>query len=165
MLSMSRILVPTDFSDGSAEALDYARMLSRKFGAHVHLLHVLDTSGLVNVISANGYAAIIPDLFNDLIAERREQLDALLSRDERRPGRVTTAVTPAGDAAREIVRYAAEQHIDLIVIGTHGRTGLPRVLLGSVAESVLRQAVCPVITVGPQTTEGHAIAPTGHATI
>lgn len=155
MLSISNVLVPTDFSEGSAEALDYARLLCRKLGARLHLLHVLETTGFVNVISANGYAAIIPDLFDDLIAEKRKELDALLTSDDRQCYHAVTAVRAAGGSAREIMRYASTEGIDLIVMGTHGRRGLSHVLLGSVAEAVVRQAGCPVITVRPHTTTAH----------
>jgi nucleotide-binding universal stress UspA family protein len=134
-------------SEGSAEAFEYARTLGRTFGARLHLLHVFETTGFVNAISANGYAAIIPDLFDDLIAEKRKQVEALLSREDLRRYRVKTTVRPAGSPAREIVSYAEAENIDLIVIGTHGRTGLAHVLLGSVAEAVVRHAGCPVITV------------------
>lgn len=147
MLSIKNVLVPTDLSEGSAEALEYARTLCRTFGARLHLLHVLETTGLVNVISANGYAAMIPDLFDDLVAEQRHKVDALISREDLQRFRVKTTVRPAGSPAREIVSYAEAENIDLIVIGTHGRTGLAHVLLGSVAEAVVRQAACPVVTV------------------
>jgi nucleotide-binding universal stress UspA family protein len=159
-LSISNVLVPTDFSEGSAEALDYARQLCRTFGARLHLLHVLETTGLVNVVSANGYAAIIPDLFDDIIAEKREQLGALLTSTERRLKRIKMTVLAGGNPAREIERYAADERIDLIVIGTHGRTGLPHFLLGSVAEGVVREAGCPVITVRPHATVGHSLGST-----
>ena len=165
MLSIANVLVPTDFSEGSAEALEYARTLCRRFGARLHLLHVLETTGLVNVISANGYAAIIPDLFNDIIAERRENLERLLTQDERQSGRAIATVTPLGSPAREIVRYAADQHSDLIVIATHGRTGLPHVLLGSVAEAVVRQASCPVITVRRRAHAGRRTHQAAHAAV
>lgn len=165
MLSISNVLVPTDFSEGSAEALDYARLLCRTFGARLHLLHVLETTGLVNVISANGYAAIIPDLFDDIVAGKREQLGALLTTGERRGGRVKMTVLSGGSPAREIVKYAAAEHIDLIVIATHGRKGIPHFLLGSVAEAVVREAGCPVITVRPRATAEHRLQDTPvHAT-
>ena len=160
MLSISHVLVPTDFSEGSAEALDYARLLCRTFGARLHLLHVLETTGLVNVISANGYAAIIPDLFDDIVDSRRAQLEALLTSSERRHKGVTTSVVVAGSPAREIVKYAAAQKIDLIVVGTHGRKGLPHFVLGSVAEAVVREAGCPVVTVRPEATIGHSLGST-----
>jgi nucleotide-binding universal stress UspA family protein len=149
--------VPTDFSEGSAEALEYARQLCRTFGARLHLLHVLETTGLVNVISANGYAAIIPDLFDDVVAGKREQLGALLTPDERRRNRVRMTVLAGGSPAREIEKYAVAEHIDLIVMGTHGRKGLPHFLLGSVAEAVVRQAACPVVTVRPRAAIDHKL--------
>jgi len=164
VLTISNVLVPTDFSEGSAAALDYARLLCRKFGARVHLLHILETTGFVNVISANGYAAIIPDLFNDLVAEKQKELDALLTSEEVQCFRATMTVRRAGSPAREIARYAAAEHVDLIVMGTHGRHGLAHFLLGSVAEGVVREAACPVITVRPHATtanESEAVVSTG----
>ena len=131
----TRILVPTDFSASSAAALDYARTLAARFGASLHLLHVLENDFLRPMV-ADPRAA-------DTAALR--QLGELLTAEERRRGAVT--VVRRSDAiAEEIVDYARSSGVDLIVIGSHGRTGLAHFLKGSVAERVVRNAPCMVLT-------------------
>jgi nucleotide-binding universal stress UspA family protein len=132
------ILHPTDFSDRSADALRVARTLARDHGARLVLLHVAS-----NEITAEGMVIIPTDP-----AVYREALDEMRGRlggpDLKFP--VESAVRE-GDAAAEILRAAGEIPCDLIVMGTHGRRGLGRLLMGSVAEAVLRRALCPVLTI------------------
>jgi nucleotide-binding universal stress UspA family protein len=118
-----RILVATDFSDEAEAAVRVAIDYARRLGAHLHILHVYST-GEVDVTR----------LLADTAASAR-------------PDVPVTVASTGGDAAAEILRYAARQPIDLIVVGTHGRTGMSRLLLGSVAERVVRGARCPVLAV------------------
>ena len=131
----THILVPIDFSASSAAALDYARALAGRFDASLHLLHVLENDFLRPMV-ADPRAAEIAAL---------RQLDELLTADERQRGAVTE-VLRSDAVADEIVAYARSNSIDLIVMGTHGRTGLAHLLKGSVAERVARTAPCTVLT-------------------
>jgi nucleotide-binding universal stress UspA family protein len=136
MLPIHTILHPTDFSEQSRYALALARTLARGCGARLILLHVGAPWAVV------GHADLIPVLTANQ-EELKEQLRRLTPdadfRVEHRFER--------GDPASEILRVAQETHADLIVMGTHGRTGMGRLLMGSVAEQVLRQAACPVVMV------------------
>lgn len=143
MITLKQILVPTDFSDTAGVAAKYARALATAFGADLHLLHVLE----------NPYLAYDPmsftppdNFFEELEAETRTRLLRLLEDWEPLHPHVDV-VTTRGSAFVEIIRYAKEHKIDLIVLGTHGRGPIAHMLLGSVSEKVVRKAPCPVLTV------------------
>lgn len=147
MIELHRILVPTDFSDNAKQALRYGRALATTFGAELHLLHVLQD--LVSVLPEPGLAFPPPgDYMGELQESAERALQQLLSSPDAKPLSVVRE-TRQGPPFLEIVRYAQEAEIDLIVLGTHGRTGLAHILLGSVAEKVVRKAPCPVLTVRP----------------
>lgn len=136
MSSIRTILYPTDFSDTAEQTYPFACSLARDLGASLVVLHVypppIDRSEVVARRQPDGY---------------EEDLWRLLKLYEA-PG-VAEGVThrlEEGEAAEEILRVARETNCDLIVVGTHGRTGLGRLLMGSVAEKVLRNASCPVLT-------------------
>jgi nucleotide-binding universal stress UspA family protein len=150
--AISNILVPTDFTDPSDAALNYGRELARAFGAALHVLHVADYAETCGVVGA-GYIGPSPTLSRreQLVTQAvRDRLNDLFDESDRRRLNVhVSAVT--GEAVREILRYTHEQKIDLMVMGTRGRTGIAHLILGSVAEHVLRKSPCPVLTVhGPQ---------------
>ena len=139
----ARILVPTDFSAPSEAALAYGRGLATQFDAALHLMHVAENPFLRAV-------AIDRRALEEAAARR---LQERLTEAERRRGSVAI-VEQSDEPANEILRYAESVNIELIVMGTHGRTGLARVVVGSVAEAVVRAAPCPVLTVhsaGPAT--------------
>jgi nucleotide-binding universal stress UspA family protein len=140
----SRILVPTDFSEQSRHALGLAQRLARALGSELTLLHVLSEATLYDegFMSSAGVQAVIASA-NEW-AERKLAEWADATRAEGAP--VKTAMR-TGPAHREIVAAAKEMNADLIVIGTHGRGGLDRMLLGSVAERVVRLAPCAVLSV------------------
>jgi nucleotide-binding universal stress UspA family protein len=146
--SISRILVPADFSEPSRAALDHAATLARAFGAAIDVLHVWEApsfapraSGLVSL--GAGELSL-----NELIRRNAdEELDAFVEAARKRGVPVHASRTEPGVPWHTIVDAAKVGNYDLIVIGTHGRTGLPRVLLGSVAENVVRHAHCPVLSV------------------
>jgi nucleotide-binding universal stress UspA family protein len=142
------ILVPVDFSETSDHALTYALTLAREFGARVHVIHVIpDPHSQAWSISATGLGSLMDNWETD--AQRR--LDGLDLGDFG-----GNRLTKAGLPHTEIIRCANSQHVDLIVIGTNGRGGLEHMLLGSVAEKVLRTASCPVVTVRrPRHPEDH----------
>lgn len=137
MLPIHTILHPTDFSDRSGHALHLATALARDYGARLMVLHVIHRP-----VVAYGEGIIPPDP-EATWEEARAQLDGLLL-----PGGFAAERKLAeGDPAAVILHFAREHHADLVVMGTHGRTGLGRLLMGSVAEQVVRRAPCPVLTV------------------
>lgn len=144
---ITRIVAATDFSKGSRAALKYADMLRRQTGATLHVLHVVEDPTITGMWP-DVYLAELPDLRAELVAHARTTLRAE-TRTLRVP-RVTTEVA-VGPTAQVIAAMAEHHRADLIVMGTHGRTGLSHVLLGSVAERVVRLAPCPVLTVREQT--------------
>lgn len=147
MIDLKRILVPTDFSEYSENALKYGCALSEKFGSALHLMHVLQD--LVAMVPEPGLAFPAPgDYMQDLQASAEKALHQLPKEGWAVGGEVVRAVRQ-GPPFVEIVRYAKENDIDLIVIGTHGRSGLAHILLGSVAEKIVRKSPCPVLTVRP----------------
>lgn len=147
MISLKRILLPTDFSEYSGAARDYACSLVEKFNAELHVLHVLQD--LVAMAPEPGMAFPPPgDYLKELEASAKLALEKLPA-DGLPAGFKVERSLKHGSPFLEIIRYAKEQGIDLIVMGTHGRTGLAHVLLGSVAEKVVRKSPCPVLTVRP----------------
>ena len=143
---VAKILVPTDFSETADAALAYAKTLATKLGASVHLLHVFQDPCAAIPFTPETYAAPPPDLCERALENAWDQLHDRLDPDEHQRFAGTRAVVE-GLAAIEIVRYANEQSVDLIVMGTHGRRGVAHLFLGSVAEHVVRTAGCPVLTV------------------
>lgn len=143
MIALTRILVPTDFSECSEAAVKYARALAAAFGASLHLLHVVQDP-YTQPWAAEAFPAPLGDLLEQWQSQARTRLVNLLPEAERSGAMIATEV---GSPFFEVVRYAEEQKIDLIVIGTHGRGPLGHMLLGSVAEKVVRKAPCPVLTV------------------
>jgi universal stress protein A len=135
MIKLQRILLPTDFSEYSAAARMYACAFADQFQCELHVLHVVQD--LAPLVPEPG-AALAPPV--DYLRERA--IDPNWS-----VGKTVVRVVRQGPPFLEIVRYAQETNIDLIVLGTHGRGGLAHMLLGSVAEKVVRKAPCPVLTV------------------
>jgi nucleotide-binding universal stress UspA family protein len=139
MIELKRILAPTDFSEYSAEAIGYACELADKFDSELHLLHILEVHASSTPVFGGGLA------FNPRVRESRAAAEKAL--ESVASGRVAVRATAEGPTFLEILRYAKDNAIDLIVMGTHGRSGLAHVMLGSVAERVVRKAPCPVLTV------------------
>lgn len=148
MIRLSKILVPTDFSDFSRFGLDYALALAARFEAELHLLNVVeDPTIFVPDPTMLGVAAVaIPP--GELEKDALTKLATLPGDLDN--GHSIQRIVRHGSPFVEIVRYARDSSADLIVMGTHGRTGLNHILLGSVAERVVRKAPCPVLTVRPQ---------------
>lgn len=143
MIELNRILAATDFSACSHQALEYASEFARRFSAELHLLHVADD--LHDLFPHAG--GTIPV---ETIARVEAETDAALTRAAdslEESGRQVHRSVVRGVPFVEIIRYARERDIDLIVIGTHGRTGLQQAMMGSVAERVVRKAPCPVLVV------------------
>jgi nucleotide-binding universal stress UspA family protein len=140
MINLKRILVPTDFSETSAAALRYAIALARRFAARVHILNVSDYPGIADEAE---YPIGVFEMMQNAAHDHLRRLLTEQDVEELQPD----CATRIGLPAEEIIRYAHEHAIDLIVMGTHGREGVMRVVLGSVAETVVRRAPCPVLTV------------------
>jgi nucleotide-binding universal stress UspA family protein len=147
MISLKKILVPTDFSEHSNNALKYGCALSEKFDSELHLLHVLQD--LVAMVPEPGLAFPPPGNYMQELQASAEKALTQLPEESWVRGPSVVRTTRNGPPFVEIVRYAREHEIDLIVIGTHGRGGLAHMLLGSVAEKVVRKSPCPVLTVRP----------------
>jgi len=145
MLSITSVLVPTDFSDASETALTYARGVAEAFGASLHLVHVMEDL-LAHAWAAEVYVASAPNLREEIEKESRQRLETMLPEAERERLHARVALL-AGNPFIEIIRYAKAHDIDLIVMGTHGRGPIAHMLLGSVAEKVVRKSPCPVLTV------------------
>jgi len=141
----TRILVPTDFSPPSYAALGYARAVATQFGASLHLLHVADDPYRA-ALAAEVYVPEVEGLRDEIVTSALGRLKEQLTAADTTALHATTAAV-IGTPAWTIVEYAAANDIDLIVMGTHGRGGMAHLLMGSVAERVLRTAPCPVLTV------------------
>jgi nucleotide-binding universal stress UspA family protein len=145
MLTLKTVLVPTDFSEASESALRYGKAMAEAFGASLHVVHVMEDL-LAHAWAAEVYVSSMPQLRDEIEKESRQRLGALLTDDERKKLRAEAALL-AGNPFLEIIRYAKTHGVDLIVMGTHGRGPIAHMLLGSVAEKVVRKSPCPVLTV------------------
>lgn len=134
------ILVPTDLSEGADHALDYACELARTLGAKVHVLNVI---GIPVLGVPELGMALTSTMIDTMIADNQSALEKLAAQK----GCDGEVVLKTGDARDVILQTAKDLGADLIVMGTHGRRGFTRALLGSVTETVVRSAPCPVLTV------------------
>jgi len=152
-LQVHRILLPTDFSGCANYALPFAAKIARATGAAVICMHVIEP-----VVPAVGYTGLTEPLpladISDQLEDSAEKELPRLAECEELAGLSVEELIVHGDAAAEIVRIATERKVDLIVISSHGRAGLGRILFGSTAEAVVRHARCPVLVVKPQTEGG-----------
>lgn len=151
MHKMNRILVPVDFSDGAQTATNYAIMLAKQFNAAIDFLNVWEYPYYVGddvMLQVPGQTAqtIIDYAKEQAVVEMKKFMENL----PKETGVEWTENVKGGIVDIEIVAMAKEIPSDLIVMGTHGRRGLTHMLLGSVAEKVLRSAPCPVITIRPE---------------
>jgi nucleotide-binding universal stress UspA family protein len=155
MAAIHRILHPTDFSDHARPALHLAQRLAHDHGARLIVLHVVPSPVAYGEM---GMTIPLPELQQEIVEGHRIEIEELVA------GTGAECLVVEGVAAQEIDRIAREMSCDLIVIGTHGRGAVARVLLGSVAVDVLRQAPCPVLAIkGPGAHErpGEAVAGSG----
>jgi universal stress protein A len=144
MKPFTKILVPVDFSAYSAEAVRWAADLSRRYEAALDVVHVFQT---MTYALPEGY--VVPDgtQLQAIMNEFEAQLAATKRAAVEAGGLKVETKLLQGGVATEILRFAKERECDLIVLGTHGRTGMKHMLLGSVAEYIVRVAPCPVLTV------------------
>ncbi|HET6844984.1 MAG TPA: universal stress protein [Candidatus Angelobacter sp.] len=138
------ILFATDFSEYSRQALPYAANLAQKFGSSIYLCHVVTPSQLMI-----GAPEAAPYLYEAQHKASEEELEAMAHLPDLQ-GVPTKTILVTGMLEDELAREIREKQIDLIVVGTHGRTGIRRLVLGSAAEQICRIATCPVLTIGPE---------------
>lgn len=159
MFAPKRILVPTDFSSSSRAALDHAAGLADRFGATVVALHVWEPPTLLRTDEALSLSGQLYQTLSDMARKRAsDQMDLFLAPLIEHDGLWFRRQVQMGDPADTILDVAEVGQFDLIVMGTHGRTGLRRMILGSVAEQVSRRAACPVLTVRDQAPPSRADA-------
>lgn len=144
MKPFAKLLVPVDFSPSSSEAMRVAADLSRRYEASLTLLHVYQP---VAYPFPEGFVLYTPDQLTGILAELRQLLDESVQFARREGAPRVEGRLEQGVVASEIIHAAEREGFDLVVMGTHGRTGLQHALLGSVAEKVVRRAPCPVLTV------------------
>jgi universal stress protein A len=145
MIALKNILVATDFGEAADAALGYGRALARMFSSTLHVLSVADD--VYARLAGDAYVGVLPQMQGDIEAATRKQLEALVIDNDPVPLPVKTVVVTSAATAAAIVEYARANAIDLIVVGTHGRGMVAHILMGSVAERVVRTAPCPVLTV------------------
>jgi nucleotide-binding universal stress UspA family protein len=147
MLNLKKILYPTDFSEYSLAALPYAVGLTKQNNAKLYCLHVVEMHQEEYLTSEYMVPLNVPHVPEDkVLRTARARLERFVAENLSEIDKVTSRVL-VGAPFVEIIRYARDQSIDLIVIGTHGHSALAAMLLGAVAEKVVRKAPCPVLTV------------------
>lgn len=151
LVTPKNVLFATDFSATSEVALPYAAAICRRFHSTLHIVHVLSDGSLLMMTGGVDYVSM-GTLFDDAQQEVTQRLERISARLEGVPHR---SYARHGQVWGNLEEISRQSQIDLIVLGTHGRTGLGKLLLGSVAENILRHAACPVLTVGPKVS-GHA---------
>lgn len=142
MIHIKKILCPTDFSDASVNAFRYAYEFARSMGAEVVVVHVVES---LPIMSGDAAVAFVP-IEADLEKAAEVELTKLLADDKFKCITITRVVL-VGEPADVILQQAKTQDVDLIILGSYGRSGISRLIMGSVAEAVTRKAPCPVLIV------------------
>ena len=142
--TIKKVLVATDFSELSAAAMEYAKMFAAKFEAKVYLVHVVDTAPLIRPDGGPDFLTVSHEIDEDATKELKRFAAKYLG-----SLRKLELIICEGDPRKEIVKLVEKEKIDLIVMATHGRTGLAQVILGSVAERVVQDSPVPVVMVKP----------------
>ena len=145
MIKINHVLVATDFSEPSAAALNYGREFARAFGARLHVLHVVDNA--IIWVGPEAVAVDVTRVQHELEEGAYNALNRSVTTDDRNQLNAITVVRTGSSPAFEIAAYAKAEGIDLILMGTHGRGMMGHLLMGNVAEKVVRIAPCPVLTV------------------
>jgi nucleotide-binding universal stress UspA family protein len=154
MVSVRRVLCPVDFSDTSHAALRYAVDVCQRYDAALTLLHVYHAPGFT---LPEGMVVAGADVFADVLRDVEIALARWREEAVKLGARSVATATAAGATHPEIARFADDNGFDLVVIGTHGRTGIAHALLGSTAEKVVRYAHCPVLTVRAAPEDKHGL--------
>jgi len=141
MIEFGKILFPTDFSESAENAARYAVSIAQKYGSRLYVVHVVEPFTYTTEFGLD-YSA----QYREMEATARRLLDDFVASLQKNLLHVE-GVLLSGEPFVEIIRYAKREQVDLIIMGTHGRTGIEHILLGSVAEKVVRKSPCPVLTV------------------
>lgn len=144
-VELKNVLFATDFSDASEAALRYVTALSLRYGSVIHLAHILPDVAFLRPGAPD--PAVIGSIYEDAHSAAQEKMQRLTDRLKGFPHQ---SYIRHGDTCQVLAEIVGEQQIDLVIAGTHGRTGLGKLVMGSVAEEILRQVSCPVLTVGPK---------------
>ena len=144
MIKMKRVLVPTDFSDSARHALRYGISFAKEYGAELVLLHVVEN--LTVGYASDLFPVPMAEVFQEISGYAKTELAKLAAEAKERNVRVTELVAQ-GKPSAEIIRYAAENAVDMIVLGTHGKGMLVFLHDTATTERVVRRAPCPVLTV------------------
>jgi universal stress protein A len=145
MIALRQILVAMDFDGAAENAMLYARELARRFDATLHVLHVVDDMPARMMAATSLPFGVDPSA--TALEDAREHTDAFVTEADRLELRIVTVPLVGSSPAREILDYAVQAGIDLIIVGTMGRGPLGHLFMGSVAEHVVRAAPCPVLTI------------------
>jgi nucleotide-binding universal stress UspA family protein len=143
-VKIEKVLFATDFSEGSAVALPYAVDMAKQYGAKLYLVHVV-----YDVTKATGWYVphvAIGEIYDEIEKSAKAEIKKI-DTDEMKSLKDVEHVILKGTPYEEIIRFVQDNGIDMIVLGTHGRKGIDRVLFGSTAEQILRNALCPVLSV------------------
>lgn len=150
-VDIKNVLFATDFSDASEAALPYVAALSLRYGSAIHLAHVLPGVTLLRPGAPD--PMVLGSIYEEAHSAAQEKMQRLADRLKGFPHHTYVR---HGQICEVLGEITSEQHIDLVIAGTHGRTGLGKLVMGSVAEEILRQVSCPVLTVGPNVIGTHS---------
>jgi nucleotide-binding universal stress UspA family protein len=143
VIKLKKVLVPTDFSDSARHAFSYGVSFAREYHAELVLLHVVEN--LTVGYASDLFPVPMAEVFQEISGYAKTEL-AKLAEEARQKGVAVTELVVQGKPSAEIIRHAAENAVDMIVLGTHGKGMLDQALFGSTAERVIRKAPCPVLT-------------------
>jgi nucleotide-binding universal stress UspA family protein len=144
VIKLKTILVPTDFSESARHALTYGTSFAREYGTKLILLHVVEN--LTVGYASDLFPVPMAEVFQEISGYAKAEL-AKLGQEAREKGVSVDEAVVQGKPSAEIIRYAVEHEVDMIVLGTHGKGMLDQALFGSTTERVVRRAPCPVLTV------------------
>jgi nucleotide-binding universal stress UspA family protein len=142
---MKKVLVPTDFSDSARHALTYGISFAREYGAELVLLHVVEN--ITVGYASDLFPVPMAEVFQEISGYAKAELAKLAALARERGVAAVAEIVVQGKPSAEIIRHAAENAVDMIVLGTHGKGMLDQALFGSTTERVVRRAPCPVLTV------------------
>jgi nucleotide-binding universal stress UspA family protein len=145
-ISLKNILFATDFSEASEAAVSYAAAICHRYGSQLHVIHTVSPASYIVPTAPDG-PVTMESMYDLACADARQRMQTLSSRLKVVPHHTYVREGELWDGISEMIRTHA---IDLLIVGTHGRTGVEKLVLGSKAEEVLRRATCPVLTVGPK---------------
>ncbi len=150
MVEIKKILFPTDLTPSSEKIVPYVRLMLEKLGAQLHVIHVmrnLEDFGFLDV-DAEDYSDILSSYEKELLNGSKKALDKFVEDNLADVDNLQKEIV-VGDIVDEILDYAQKNYVDMIILGTHGKKGLEKIMFGSVANGVVKGAACPVLTVNP----------------